>query len=164
MAKAQVPARRTSRRLLNAGDGPKARIKFGVILAIGDPPVPVPITADDLTDAMSKGVKFTLQEPVVLGSIDTFIAWINKQFKLNFSIKDLKLPPPLDAVLAKMTSIIVTVEILHLDIPGTGSTSATLYTVEANGMFPPGGEIDVFGLFKIDGFVFGVSNEPVTTS
>jgi hypothetical protein len=163
MAKAQVPARRTSRRLQSLGDSPAARIKFGVILAIGNPPVPVPITADDIANAKANGVKFTLQQPIVLGSIDSFLAWLKTQFNVSIPAAS-DLPPPLDKVVGAITGIIVTVETFHLDIPGSSSTAGTLYTVEANGMFPAGKEINVFNLFTINGFIFGVSNEPVTTS
>jgi hypothetical protein len=157
MKKAQAVA--PQGRQLAVGEGPAAKIRFGIILDInGDP---VPITSDDIANAAAQGVEFTLQKAVVLGSIDKLMVWVKEEFKV--SLPDPKdLPPPLNSVVTAITGIVVTVEKAHLKVPGSKDPAGVLYTIEANGMFKTTIPL-IPNVLGINGFVFGFSNETPAT-
>ena len=136
-----------------AGAGYK--IRFGVVLDVNGSAVP--IASDDIANAKANGVEFTLQDPVDLGSLDKFQTWVSGKFGVNLPVAA-DLPSPLDKVVGVLTGMEVTVEKLHLKVPGSADTSGVQFTIEANGLFQP--EVSLIdGVLGIQGLVFGFSNE-----
>lgn len=137
-------------------DGSKYAIRFGIILDING--TAVPITSADVTNALTNGVEFTLQQPITLPTIAEFQTWVNDKFKVKLPDAT-ALPTPLNTVVSTITDMKVTVEKLHLKVPGSKDTDGVQFTIEANGAFQ-----DEIVLIKdtlgIQGFVFGFSNEP----
>lgn len=148
-------ATRSVARMSPPGGAGDYSIRFGVILDINGNSVP--ITSGDLANAKAKGVEFTLQNPIDLGSIDKFIAWVGPKFGVNLPTAA-DLPPPLDKVVGTITGMEITVEKAHVKVPGSGSTDPVAITLEVNGTFTP--EISLIdGKLGIEGLVFGFSNE-----
>lgn len=132
------------------------KVRFGIILDINGKPVPV--TADDLTNAKANGVEFTLQNPVDLSTIDKFETWVGSEFGVTLPTAA-DLPPPLDKVVGALTGMDITVSKAHVKIPGSSTPNATTaLTLEVNGTFAPEIEL-ITGKLGINGMVFGFSNE-----
>ena len=136
------------------------KVRFGIILDVNG--TTVPVTTDDLSNALGTGVDFTLQNPVPLGSITAFATWVDNKFGVSLPAPS-ALPSPLDKVVGAIENMQITVEKAHIHVPGNGSATSppgpVLYTLEVNGTFAP--EISlVDGQLGIEGMVFGFSNEP----
>ncbi len=153
---AKTPQKSTPRRLELVGDPVPATIRFGIILNVNG--TSVPVTSEDVSTALTKGVEFTLQNAVSLGSIDLFEDWVSKKFKVDMP-KASSLPKPLSDVVGVITGMYVTVEKAHIKVPPSGDSGSVGYTLEVNGTFQP--EIPLIpGTLGIQGMVFGFSNEP----
>jgi hypothetical protein len=167
---ARTPARRTAKppaRARSRAVSPRGLvgdstydIRFGIILDINGKSVPV--TSGDLGSAKAKGVEFTLQDPITLGSIDDFETWVGDKFGVTLP-KAADLPPPLDKVVGVITGMIITVEKAHVKVPGSDTPGASVgVTLEVNGTFNP--EIVLItDKLGIQGMVFGFSNEAAET-
>lgn len=148
------PAARSKALAATAGASSNT-VAFGVILDVNG--TPVPVSAKDLLNLKAKGVEFSLQNPILLGSIDDFEAWVLQKFKVQLPTST-DFPGVLQPIVAAITGIKVTVEKAHLKVPGTDNPGPVQYTLEANGMFASTIPLipDVLG---VSGFVFGFSNE-----
>jgi hypothetical protein len=148
---------KTSSRAVALGAGTTTTsIRFGIILDVNG--TSVPVTSEDVSNALKNGVEFTLQEPITLGSIEDFENWVGPKFGVTLP-KASDLPAPLDAVVGAITGMVVTVQKAHIKVPGKGSTDSVAYTLETNGTFQP--EISLIqDKLGIQGMVFGFSNEP----
>ena len=92
-----------------------------------------------------------------LGSIEKFESWISGKFGVTLP-QAADLPSPLDKVVGAITGMQITVNTLHVKVPGSASSDPVAYTVSVAGTFQP--EISlVDGKLGIEGLVFGVSNE-----
>ncbi|WP_143286576.1 hypothetical protein [Burkholderia ubonensis] len=125
----------------------------------------VPVSTDDIANAKAKGIEFTLPERVNLGTLTDFQAWFKKQFGIDLPLGT-DLPPPLGAIMNKLTTLDVSVEQFHVKIPGTDTPDAPkLYTLAMSAIWPADGGIPLIpGVLTIDGAVFGASNEPPKTN
>ena len=124
----------------------------------------IPIMAGDIANAVTKGVDLKLPGPVTLGSFNDFSTWFYNEFGIQIPSAS-ELPPPLDAIIGKLTSLEVTVTQAHVHVYGKGDPTPTAYTLEMTAAWPAseGGIVIVKGL-SIDGAVFGISNERATNS
>lgn len=154
-SRARPAARSTA--LATTASGTGATAAFGVILDVNG--TAVPVSATDLANLKANGVEFTLQNPVYLGSIDDFEAWVNTQFGVQLPQAS-DFPGVLQPIVSAITGIKVTVEKAHLKVPGTSAPAgATVqYTLEANGMFASTLPL-IPNVLGVSGFVFGFSNE-----
>jgi hypothetical protein len=117
----------------------------------------VPIDTGSIQNALTGGVDFTLQQPVELGSINDFMKWANATWGVPV-LDPNSLPAPLNTVVEEMTGIDVTIEKLHLHVPGSSDKTGVQYTFLANGMLASAIPL-IKDKLGIDGFVFGFSNE-----
>jgi hypothetical protein len=134
-------------------------ISFGIVFDING--TAVPISSEDITKIKEQGVKMELPNPVVLGSIDDLLAWLDKTFGVTF---------PTDTgigwlndIIKKVTSMVFTVIVFKLEIPGsTAPDQNTRYALQIGGQFSGEPLYIVPGLksLGIRGGVFGVSNIP----
>ncbi|CAD0325934.1 hypothetical protein [Xanthomonas hortorum] len=120
----------------------------------------VPVSTDDIANAKTNGIEFTLPAPVDLGTLDDFAAWFKTQFNIDLPGAD-QLPAPLDSIMSKLTTLDVAVDQFHIKVPGTASPDqSTLYTLAMSAVWPDGQGIPLIpGVLSIEGAVFGASNE-----
>ena len=137
------------------GGAPTYKVRFGVILDVNG--TSVPITADDLSNAKTNGVEFTLPDPIALGNLTEFESWVSK-FGVAFPAKG-DLPGLLDTIVGDLTNMNVTVEKAHVKVPGSNTPNASVQvTIEASGTFAPAIDL-ISGKLGVQGVVFGFSNE-----
>lgn len=134
-------------------------VSFGIVFDING--TAVPISSDDITKIKEQGVKMELPNPVVLGSIDDLIAWLDTTFGVTFP-KETGIAW-LDEIIKKVTSMVFTVIVFKLEIPGSKAPDQnTRYALQIGGQFTGEPLYIVPGLksLGIRGGVFGVSNIP----
>lgn len=83
----------------------------------------VPVSTDDIANAKTNGIEFTLPAPVDLGTLDDFAAWFKTQFNIDLPSAD-QLPAPLDSIMGKLTTLDVAVDQFHIKVPGTASPTS----------------------------------------
>ena len=145
-----------------AADPSTTSLVFGLVFNLHG--TAVPIDTNDIQDAVENGIGFELPGPVELGTLTDFTTWFAKQF--GVPVPDpTTLPPPLDQIAGKLSTLDVTVTDLKVSIPGTKSPagSTTQYKVGLSAMWPVGQGIPlVDGVLEIEGAVFGATNIPPT--
>jgi len=141
-----------------AADPPSAHLVFGLNFNLHG--TMVPVSTDDIANAKTKGIEFTLPEAVNLGTLTDFQAWFQKQFGVNLPLGT-DLPSPLGKIMELLTTLDVSVDQFHIKVPGTESEDQNkLYTLAMSAIWPAGQGIPLIpGVLTIDGAVFGVSNE-----
>ena len=159
-----TPARRTTTALRATGVGASTvKPVFGVVFNLHG--TQVPVSTADIADAAKKGIEFTLPEPVDLGTLTDFNSWLNTQFGIPL-LNIQALPTLLQPVIAKLTSLDVTVQEFHLKVPGSdaGPNATTQFTLGMKAMWPDGQGINLLtGVLSIDGVFMGATNEPPKT-
>ena len=147
------PAKRSLARQAVTETTPASSARFGVILGIGN--TTVSLSSGGIAEAKTKGVEFTIRDPVTLGSLDDITI---AGFNLKTDAID-KLPSLLQPVIDRITSLVWTVEYAHLKVPPeTEKSSGIQYKIEVDGQFP--NPVSLLGILTIKGVVFGASNEP----
>ena len=137
-------------------DERKSTFSFGVVFDIKG--TPVPVSAADISKIKEQGVKFTLPKPVVLGSMDDLLEFLDDNFDVKLPIDDL--PKWLQEIVNKITSMVFTVNVLKLNLaPGGSPDEGVTYALEIAGMFP-GESLKPISAFPIgiQGGVFGATN------
>ncbi len=116
--------------------------------------------------AIEKGIKFSLSQPVALGSIKDFLTWLNETFNVPLTEKDLtaainKIPDATAAVktikdaLKGILSATITITVLSLDT----ETSTYRFAVSMKAE-PP---IPVLNLFTLASIGVEINVSPKTT-
>jgi hypothetical protein len=140
-------------------DTPPAKLVFGLNFNLHG--TSVPVSTNDIKNAATNGIEFTLPAAVNLGTLNDFEAWFKKQFGIDLPTAA-DLPPPLNGIMAKLATLDVSVDQFHVKVPGSASPDPSkLYTLAMSAAWPASeGGIDLIpGVLSIDGAVFGVSNE-----
>ena len=136
-------------------------VRFGIILDINGTSVAV-VSGDISSEGLKTGAELTMQDPIVLGSIDKFEIWVGDNFGVHLPMaKDL--PQPLDTVIGKITGMTVTVESAHIKLPGESSADGVGYTLETTGTFDSPIPL-IPGALGVESIVFGFSNEAADSS
>lgn len=119
----------------------------------------MPISAADISKIGEQGVKFTLPKPVVLGSIDDLLGYLEDNFGVSLPSGDL--PDWLQDIVTKITSMVFTVNLLKLNVPPSESDEGTTYALHFAGTIPGGSLRPIPGFpIGIQGGVFGATNIP----
>ena len=137
-------------------DDRQSTFSFGIVFDING--ALVPISAADISKIKEQGVKFTLPNPVVLGSMDDLLKFLEDNFGVSLPIDDL--PDWLKEIVDKITSMVFTVNVLKLNLaPGGSPDEGVTYALEIAGTFP-GESLKPISAFPIgiQGGVFGATN------
>lgn len=146
----------TPRALGDPAEGPSAIL--GLVLVINNKEFTV--NSDAITEFKTKGFEFGLTESVDLGTFETMVEYLNKEFNLAIPTTGDGLPPPLDGVVNTVKELDVTITKAHIKVPGAEPPGGkTQYTLEMN-VSKKEGNIGDLGPIGIKGFVIGVTNEP----
>jgi hypothetical protein len=133
---------------------------LGMVLVINNKEFTV--NSDAITEFKTKGFEFGLSEPVDLGTFQSMVEYLNKEFNLAIPTTGDGLPPPLDGVVNTVKELDVTITKAHIRVPGAEPPGGkTQYTLEMN-VSKKEGNIGDLGPLGIKGFVIGVTNEPKT--
>lgn len=159
--KKTVPARGAKKRAVarpaaTLADDRQSTFSFGIVFDING--ALVPISAADISRIKEQGVKFTLPNPVVVGSMDRLLNYLEDNFQVSLPIDDL--PDWLKEIVNKITSMVFTVNVLKLNLaPGGSPDAGVTYALEIAGAFP-GDSFRPIGNFPIgiQGGVFGATN------
>jgi hypothetical protein len=95
----------------------------GIILEING--TTVPLEAKDIKDAASKGVQYTLPQPVDVGSVDDLSAFLDSQFGASPIPDADTFPTPLDSVFAKLSDLNLAVEHFDVNVPPSKNADDT---------------------------------------
>lgn len=137
----------------------KNGLVFGVVLNFKG--VDIPISTASLNEIAKEGIEFTLPQRVTLGTLDDFTTWLENSFHVDLPDWK-KLPSPLVEIGELLTTLEVSVDELHVKLPGTEDTKGKRgFTVGFSGMWPGEGKelIPNVDLLKIRGVFLGATNE-----
>ncbi|OYW59008.1 MAG: hypothetical protein B7Y70_02665 [Rhizobiales bacterium 35-68-8] len=127
----------------------------------------VVVNSGDITKIKEKGISFALSQPVVLGSIDDFIDWLNKELGLPITSAqidgDINGLPSSPQVLADIKNGLLS--FLHANITLTSlaiDTGSKYYAFGVTADFTP--PISILGLLKFEGLGLQISHTGTPSS
>lgn len=127
----------------------------------------VVVNSGDITKIKEKGISFALSQPVVLGSIDDFIDWLNKELGLPITAAqidgDINGLPSSPQVLADIKNGLLS--FLHANITLTSlaiDTGSKYYAFGVTADFSP--PISILGLLKFEGLGLQISHTGTPSS
>ncbi|GAA5444736.1 hypothetical protein Misp06_02926 [Microbulbifer sp. NBRC 101763] len=117
----------------------------------------VPISSQDLSKITTKDLKFSLTQPVVIGSIEDFINWLNDKFPssikfetLDRAIKDIPVEN-IQKALEKLLTAPISVTALSID-------TASEYYAFAVTMSMEDDPIEIFSGLQLDSIGVGIAS------